>query len=588
MILRESIKVFGPQDFRGLEGLLQNGIQRFEINGGRMRNKYYLYLVELGGIQDFIFSSNNLQVNIGASALVRAITDQWIFDLLSEKNINVHIEPGSVRLTFSDETIEQDDLDAEIVYIGGGNALILFKDEELIHQFDKKLSQRILVEAQGISLISHSIEVDLNADNLKEKNAELHEKLGIKKTSLATQSSLAGLGVSARCVFSADPAGGIWKDPGKNAIRVSDRVIAKLRYRKLAETYLAEITEALVGFSDLNYGFISNFDDFGEKGVSSYIAIVHLDGNRIGKRIENLGEGFNFPAENRKYLKLLSAFSESCKSAAKNALVTTLEKLLMSLEKEEGIDFIQQKYDLAGERLQHSERRLLSRVNVDVNKLPFRPLVFGGDDVTFICDGRLGLALAKEYLVNYGAQVLEEGKEQKKAPVGRAGIAIIPNHFPFSQGYEMAEALSGYAKKAGNNGTEPSLDWHIGKNGIVRPLGETRNVQYPVAYGNLLSRPVKLSAASDYDFSTFEYIVKTFQSANDWNERRNKVKALYALMREGGEKVASFLTNGNLPPLPTDSKIQNLGNLSKEGWYSRQCYYFDALEALDFYIPLEV
>jgi hypothetical protein len=27
--------------------------------------------------------------------------------------------------------------------------------------------------------------------------------------------------------------------------------------------------------------------------------------------------------------------------------------------------------------------------------LPFRPLVYGGDDVTFVCDGRLGLVLLK-------------------------------------------------------------------------------------------------------------------------------------------------------------------------------------------------
>jgi len=101
-------------------------------------------------------------------------------------------------------------------------------------------------------------------------------------------------------------------------------------------------------------------------------------------------------------------------------------------------------------------------------------------------------------------------------------------------------------------------------------------------------RPVKLSNASEYDFSTFEYIVRSFQSAREWKERRNKVKALYAIMREGGDKVASFLVNGDLPPLPTDAKLQALSNLSQIGWNNRQCYYFDALEALDFYIPLEV
>jgi hypothetical protein len=142
--------------------------------------------------------------------------------------------------------------------------------------------------------VSEYIEVDLSADNLKEKNAELHKKLSIKKTGSAEKSALLGLGVSARCVFSADPAAGIWKDPGQNPRRVSDGVISKLKYIPLAKKYLADITEAVDGFRDLNYGFMSNFDDFGEKGLSSYIAIVHLDGNRMGKRIENLGRDFNF------------------------------------------------------------------------------------------------------------------------------------------------------------------------------------------------------------------------------------------------------------------------------------------------------
>ena len=553
-----------------------------------MDNTFYLYLLEVGGIQDFLFSSNNLQVNIGASALVRAITDDWIIALLSGKNINVQYVPDCAKLTFSDQIIERNNLDAEIIFIGGGNALILFKDEGLIHQLDQELTRRTLIEAQGISLVSEYMEVDLSADNLKEKNAELHKKLSIKKAAVQKQSALLGLGVSARCVFSADPAAGIWKDPGQNPRRVSDGVISKLKYIPLAKKYLADITEAVDGFRDLNYGFMSNFDDFGEKGVSSYIAIVHLDGNRMGKRIENLGRDFNFPRDNRKYLELLRSFSESSKSAAKNALVATLEKLLKSLEDDQGLYFIQQKYNSAGDRLVNPEKSTLPRVNVVVNTLPFRPLVFGGDDVTFICDGRIGLALAKEYLLSYGSQFLEEGVEPKEAPVGRAGIAIIPNHYPFAQGYALAEELSGYAKKARDDGTEPSLDWHIGKNGIVKPLGDIRKSQYKVDCGDLLMRPVKLSNASEYDFSTFEYIVRSFQSAREWKERRNKVKALYAIMREGGDKVASFLVNGDLPPLPTDAKLQALSNLSQIGWNNRQCYYFDALEALDFYIPLEV
>lgn len=553
-----------------------------------MQNKFFLYLLEVGGIQDFLFSSNNLQVNIGASALVRAITEEWVIAILQDKEINIEYAPYSPTLQFSEKCIENNNLDAEIIYIGGGNALIIFKTEDLIWKFERELSRKVLIEAQGISLVSEYMEIDLDSDNLKERNSELHRSLSKKKTSLQPQGSLLGLGISARCVFSAEPAAGIWDDPGHNPLRVSDQVISKLKYVRVAESYLADIKNHVEGFTELKLGFISNFDDFGEKGVSSYIAIVHCDGNRMGKRLEELGSTLNFPDDNRNYLEILRSFSESSKSAAINALVSTLETLLKSLQFEGNSCFIQQKYNTAGEPLTEAEKSMLPRVEVDISKLPFRPLVFGGDDVTFICDGRLGLALAKLFLVHYRNQFLEEGLNPKKPPVGRAGVAIIPNHYPFSEGYSLAEELSGLAKQAGDSGTEPSIDWHIGKNGIVKPLSIIRRDQYHTEFGRLLKRPLRLDNGSDFDFSTFEHINKSFQSDEAWIKRRNKVKALYAVMREGGERVGSFISNSKLPPLPANTYLQTLSKLDQKGWYSGQCYYFDALEALDFYVPLEV
>ena len=81
-----------------------------------MQNKFFLYLLEVGGIQDFLFSSNNLQVNIGASALVRAITEEWVIAILQDKEINIEYAPYSPTLKFSEKRIENKNLDAEILY----------------------------------------------------------------------------------------------------------------------------------------------------------------------------------------------------------------------------------------------------------------------------------------------------------------------------------------------------------------------------------------------------------------------------------------------------------------------------------------
>jgi len=374
----------------------------------------------------------------------------------------------------------------------------------------------------------------------------------------------------------------IWKDPGGQAKLVSRSVAAKLKTFFEGKQFLYRLIANIPEIEQ--YEFISNFDDFGDKGISSYIAIVHADGNRMGERIKELGKNLSFPDQNREYIQLLRAFSSSSKAAANNALTLTIKKLISSIQTDKSGNFIRRKQEVSPEQLQ-----TLPKVSIVNKKLPFRPIVFGGDDITFICDGRLGLAMAKEYLQNYHQQVLEEGFAEKKHAVGRAGIAIIPSHYPFSRGYELAEDLAGSAKGGGQKGFRQSLDWHFGTNGIVEPLSTIRARSYRADGKKLAVRPVPLSdPTANYDFATLEYLIKEFQVGAKWSGRRNKVKALYPILRQGGDKVQTFLASSRLPELPVDDKLRSLGkDILMTGYSGDQCYYFDALEAMDFHIPLE-
>lgn len=541
------------------------------------QNHYYLFLMEVGGIQDFIFASNNLQVNIGASALVRAVTDIWIKTLLAALKTNFKEDLDYPTIDLNHKQLDADGLDVEVIYIGGGNALILFRNEEDILRFIRDLSAKALVEAPGLNLTYDYLPVSLVAHNIKEKFSDLRKKLSIKKAQTTPSPSMMGLGVTARCVFSGKPAAGIWKDPGKRSILVSTEVIQKLRHYSLGNKFLKQLLHGLN--SSEFYEFITNFDDFGDKGTSSYIAIVHADGNRMGERIQALGEDLSFPQDNYRYIHLLREFSKKSKQAAETALIATLEKLIDCVQTKQNEKFIQRKhFDPT------IKEASLPKVTIKDNKLPIRPIVFGGDDVTFICDGRLGLSLAKEYLSNYAAQQLGDGDPA----VGRAGVAITPSHYPFSRGYELAEELSGSAKAVGNNGEAQSIDWHFGSNGIVESIGALRERSYKVTSGDLTMRPVRLSDPTGYDLLTFEYFVKEFQVGRDWAAKRNKVKALARMLREGGATVDAFLNQARLENLPKDHKLDSLIGLEKTGWVGRKCYYFDALEAMDFHIPLEV
>jgi hypothetical protein len=78
--------------------------------------------------------------------------------------------------------------------------------------------------------------------------------------------------------------------------------------------------------------------------------------------------------------------------------------------------------------------------------LLLRPLVYGGDDFTFVCDGRLGLAVTALYLKKY-REILQEKLQKENASGDRTstekmgcscpGVATARAHDPFSRSYEL-------------------------------------------------------------------------------------------------------------------------------------------------------
>ena len=71
---------------------------------------------------------------------------------------------------------------------------------------------------------------------------------------------------------------------------------------------------------------------------------------------------------------------------------------------------------------------------------PLRPIVYGGDDLTFICDGRLGLDLTAFYLKEFAKEKIKIcGTDQSVDAC--AGVAIVPTKFPFAEAYNFADQL---------------------------------------------------------------------------------------------------------------------------------------------------
>jgi len=526
--------------------------------------RYTLTVVDTTGIQDYIFGTNNLRQNVGASYLIDCATRQWAVEALPNPHNVLDLDGDP---SFTDQAIEDGELKAEVIYAGGGNIVILFAGRDLAVNFARRLTRQVLLEAPGLQIVLMHQDFDWQSQALGGESGvgkRTMDSLAARKASRSQSWPMLGLGVTAACTFTGLPAVGE-DDEGR-------LIAAEVKAKTQVEPRAHERLKKLVQFPK-EYQIPKDFDDFGRtKEESSYIAVTHTDGNGMGKRIQQLRDQYSTPDKNREYIGSMRAFSLSVQRAALDALQSTMNKLVESVQVADGKKII-------GEVIELQD-----------SKLPFRPIVFGGDDLTFVCDGRLGLALAAYYLEQFSSTVLADGKPAHC----RAGVAVVKTHYPFARAYVLANDLCQSAKKYINQRQQPpfnedgltAMDWHFATSGLLFGAKETREKEYDVPNeGELLIRPVRLtSPANDWrSWHTFRQVVRAFQTSEQWAERHNKVKALREALRAGRDAVKHFRTVHNLDKLPS---IPHQPEMEIQGWQGDRCGYFDAIEAMDFFVPL--
>lgn len=556
-------------------------------------SEYTATVIDTTGIQPYIFGSNRLRENIGASYLVDAATKEWVKDALQELLSNSFYFPSEEENTPEAKPwIEDGDLKAEVVYAGGGNAVILFKSHDDAVSFTKILTAKALREAPGLNLVVAHQFFDWKPKALAQTIDNLRVKeLEIKKQQRIPSVPLLGLGVTASCNSTQLPAIGKSDEfdaPKEDSYFVSREVKYKLKAVKPANDKLKAF------FKDIDseqYDFPLRADNLGRtRDESSYVAVVHADGNGMGDRFKEHGEKFS--DYNRQYIIAIRKLSWSVNQIGIAALRAVGNALVRSITHHADGAFIQS-IDYRGKVI---GQILLQQENGKIY-LPFRPLVYGGDDVTFVCDGRIGLTLATLFLKEF-----EKEAADIKLLTACAGISIAKSHYPFAPSYALSESLCGNAKKIvretkkQGNLEFSGLDWHIAASGLIGSIGEIREREYRIN-GNtvekkLTMRPIRLKRDDGewQNWDDFQQVVTEFITGEDWEGKRNKVIALREVLRKGSETTKQFLHAYRLSHLPVFSQA-SVEDLKIEGWIDgdsgeRVCGYFDAIEAMEFYLPI--
>ncbi len=373
----------------------------------------YLYGASCQGIQSFVFETDKLQEIIGGSELVEQLCTSMFTNLLQQLGIRED-ESGSYGSVVS----------------AAGNIRYLFQGqhrkyvEKLVREFPIFTTKM----APGIT-ISQAV-VWFTGDLSKDDMNLLEQKLKAQRNRNWRPADLGFLAVE-RCRRTARPAVK-WDKPGKNDGEKGEPIDSSLAAKREANCQQAPLTlfRKLMPESDflkITHSHIPfEMEEMIDPEKSEWLAIIHADGNNLGKMLQTMAKQL----ENNPELKVVDAYKEFS-TRLDNATVEAVQKTCGQVILKD--DYITRN-----------------------SKIPIRPIVIGGDDLTVICRADLALEFTRKFLVCFQEQTkkhlepLVQEYELDQFTDGLtacAGIAFVKPKYPFHYGADLAEELCGAAKK---------------------------------------------------------------------------------------------------------------------------------------------
>lgn len=436
-----------------------------------------LLILEVSRKQDYIFGSKRLRENVKRSQDIRTVTDPRYFS---------EIAPD----LYSEEE--------NLVYSGGGHAVLQFSSEDAAKRFAKRVTEAAIREFESMELYAKKLPYDEGQsprDNLRALIAALEEKKALRKGSFRR----GALGI---------------EELSTESFRPVDTLLRPSRHQPEP-----------VAEPD---GFFFPADLEEVAGEDNFIAVIHIDGNAMGARVAAVqGKAGNDWDACRHSMQ---RFSRGIQTSFETAFRDTLREMIERLSLEPAAP---------GE-----ERK----------PLPIRPVVLAGDDVCFITSGFYGLEAAAMFLDHLSRQI---NPEDGKPYAACAGVALVHTKYPFHRAYQIAEELCSSAKSYGvslkPDGSVCAMDWHIEYGQLRGSLRELRE-SYETQDGKRMElRPVTVLAPEGLGspYRRYAFLRGMINQVKNRTEElaHGKLKELRSAIRQGELETRYFLRDKEISSL---------------------------------------
>lgn len=509
-------------------------------------DKEVLAMYDVRGIQSYIFRTNKVKEIVGASVLVeKIITDGFKKFVENNADKSKYLlnwkdnEKENIKADSPSAFIDNSDIKMQVLFIGGGNAYVLFRQGEICEKLNRFLAKHVLENSYSLKL---AVAVTEKTDSYSEDYRNINNEMRGIKARMPETGPLGALPFMA-----VDSVTGY---------SITKKVPIENKY----EFYSTEAKLKRNNFpKDIDEKIFDNMVT--EKGDNSSLALCHIDGNSMGKRIMTEMQGVV------KYEDAVSKMRKISEGISK-IFRKTFDDMCLEMS------------------------RLSPHVKKEIKTQLYREIIVAGDDITFVCNAKLAIPAVKYFLKHIGETNIGT-EEHKDCYTACGGIAFFNSHFPFSDAYQAAEACCESAKKRAKDPVNRGIDEKIGNffdfqictNVGAADLDSYREKHYKNAEGYFIARPYYVPTENDYhnlNKTNEKYSVENF---DEWmkffsnkSTPRNKTKELRNTIPMGEielDKEIKFLKSRNF-----FKSEANSGGKEYRVWY-------DALEVMDFYIDDE-